>query len=83
MKQRKLGTMTVSELGRMHEHQRELRIAAPKEQGLKTIRTGGRNGVTFFDTPKSMGRSPTKSLSAKHSARPRPGEDCHEVRLCD
>ena len=56
MKQRKLGTMTVSELGAgCMSISANYGPPAPKEQGLKTIRTAFENGVTFFDTAEVYG----------------------------
>ena len=56
MKQRKLGTMTVSELGAgCMSISSNYGPPAPKEQGLKTIRTAFENGVTFFDTAEVYG----------------------------
>jgi aryl-alcohol dehydrogenase-like predicted oxidoreductase len=56
MKQRKLGTMTVSELGAgCMSISANYGPAAPKEQGLKTIRAAFENGVTFFDTAEVYG----------------------------
>jgi len=56
MKQRKLGTMPVSEIGAgCMSISANYGPAAPKEQGLKTIRTAFENGVTFFDTAEVYG----------------------------
>lgn len=56
MKQRKLGTITVSELGAgCMSISANYGPPAPKEQGLKTIRTAFENGVTFFDTAEVYG----------------------------
>ena len=56
MKQRKLGTMQVSELGAgCMSISSNYGPPAPKEQGLKTIRTAFENGVTFFDTAEVYG----------------------------
>jgi len=56
MKQRKLGTMTVSELGAgCMSISANYGSPAPKEQGLKTIRAAFENGVTFFDTAEVYG----------------------------
>ena len=56
MKQRKLGTMQVSEIGAgCMSISSNYGAPAPKEQGLKTIRTAFENGVTFFDTAEVYG----------------------------
>ena len=56
MKQRKLGTLQVSELGAgCMSISANYGAAAPKEQGLKTIRAAYENGVTFFDTAEVYG----------------------------
>ena len=56
MKQRKLGTMQVSEIGAgCMSISANYGPPAPKEQGLKTIRTAFENGVTFFDTAEVYG----------------------------
>ena len=56
MKQRELGTMTVSELGAgCMSISSNYGPPAPKEQGLKAIRTAFENGVTFFDTAEVYG----------------------------
>ncbi len=56
MKQRKLGTMTVSELGAgCMSISANYGPPAPKEQGLRAIRTAFENGVTFFDTAEVYG----------------------------
>ena len=56
MKQRKLGTMQVSELGAgCMSISANYGPPAPKEQGLKTIRAAFENGVTFFDTAEVYG----------------------------
>jgi len=56
MKQRKLGMMTVSELGAgCMSISANYGPPAPKEQGLKTIRAAVENGVTFFDTAEVYG----------------------------
>jgi aryl-alcohol dehydrogenase-like predicted oxidoreductase len=56
MKQRQLGTMTVSELGAgCMSINANYGPPAPKEQGLKAIRTAFENGVTFFDTAEVYG----------------------------
>jgi hypothetical protein len=56
MKQRKLGTMTVSELGAgCMSISSNYGPSAPKEQGLRTIRRAVENGVTFFDTVEVYG----------------------------
>jgi aryl-alcohol dehydrogenase-like predicted oxidoreductase len=41
---------------------------ADKQEMIKLIRTAVDRGVTFFDTPRSTARSPTKTSSAKHSS---------------
>lgn len=56
MKQRKLGTMPVSEIGAgCMSISSNYGPPAPKEQGLKTIRKAFENGVTFFDTAEVYG----------------------------
>jgi aryl-alcohol dehydrogenase-like predicted oxidoreductase len=56
MKQRKLGTMQVSELGAgCMSISANYGPPAPKAQGLKTIRAAFENGVTFFDTAEVYG----------------------------
>ena len=56
MKQRKLGTLQVSALGAgCMSISANYGAAAPKEQGLKTIRAAYENGVTFFDTAEVYG----------------------------
>ncbi|WP_348939740.1 aldo/keto reductase [Citrobacter sp. C1] len=56
MKQRKLGTMQVSEIGAgCMSISSNYGPPAPKEQGLKTIRTAFEHGVTFFDTAEVYG----------------------------
>jgi aryl-alcohol dehydrogenase-like predicted oxidoreductase len=56
MKQRKLGMMQVSELGAgCMSISSNYGPAAPKEQGIKTIRAAFDNGVTFFDTAEVYG----------------------------
>lgn len=56
MKQRKLGTMQVSEIGAgCMSISSNYGPPAPKEQGLKAIRTAFENGVTFFDTAEVYG----------------------------
>ena len=56
MKQRDLGTMTVSELGAgCMSISANYGPPAPKDQGLKTIRAAVENGVTFFDTAEVYG----------------------------
>ena len=56
MKQRKLGTMQVSEIGAgCMSISSNYGPPAPKEQGLKTIRKAFENGVTFFDTAEVYG----------------------------
>ena len=56
MKQRRLGTMTVSELGAgCMSISANYGPPAPKEQGLRAIRTAFDNGVTFFDTAEVYG----------------------------
>lgn len=56
MNKRKLGTMEVSEIGAgCMSISSNYGPPAPKEQGLKTIRTAFENGVTFFDTAEVYG----------------------------
>ena len=56
MKERKLGSMNVSELGAgCMSISANYGSPAPKEQGLKTIRTAFESGVTFFDTAEVYG----------------------------
>lgn len=56
MKQRKLGTMQVSETGAgCMSISSNYGPPAPREQGLNTIRTAFENGVTFFDTAEVYG----------------------------
>ena len=56
MKQRKLGTMQVSEIGAgCMSISSNYGPPAPREQGLKTIRKAFENGVTFFDTAEVYG----------------------------
>ncbi len=56
MKQRNLGALAVSELGAgCMSISSNYGLPAPKEQGLKTIRTAFENGVTFFDTAEVYG----------------------------
>jgi Aldo/keto reductase family/TAT (twin-arginine translocation) pathway signal sequence len=56
MKQRKLGSMNVSELGAgCMSISANYGPAAPKEQGIKTIRKAVESGVTFFDTAEVYG----------------------------
>jgi len=56
MKQRKLGTLQVSEIGAgCMSISSNYGPPAPKEQGLKTIRKAFENGVTFFDTAEVYG----------------------------
>ena len=56
MKERKLGTMTVSELGAgCMSISANYGPPAAKEQCLKTIRAAFENGVTFFDTAEVYG----------------------------
>lgn len=56
LKQRKLGTMQVSEIGAgCMSISSNYGPPAPKEQGLKTIRTAFEHGVTFFDTAEVYG----------------------------
>lgn len=56
MEKRKLGTMEVSEIGAgCMSISSNYGPPAPKEQGLKTIRTAFENGVTFFDTAEVYG----------------------------
>jgi aryl-alcohol dehydrogenase-like predicted oxidoreductase len=63
MKQRKLGTMTVSELGAgCMSISSNYGPPAPKEQGLKAIRAAVENGVTFFDTAEVYGPYTSEEL---------------------
>lgn len=56
MKQRTLGTMTVSELGfGCMELAGNYNAPVPREQAIRTIRTAYENGVTFFDTAEVYG----------------------------
>jgi len=56
MKQRKLGTMQVSEIGAgCMSISANYGPPAPKEQALKTIRAAFENGVNFFDTAEVYG----------------------------
>jgi aryl-alcohol dehydrogenase-like predicted oxidoreductase len=56
MKQRKLGSMSVSELGAgCMSISANYGPAAPKEQGIKTVRKAFESGVTFFDTAEVYG----------------------------
>ncbi|WP_313761216.1 aldo/keto reductase [Caballeronia sp. GaOx3] len=56
MKQRTLGTMTVSELGfGCMTLAGNYNAPVPKEQAIKTIRTAYDNGVTLFDTAEVYG----------------------------
>ena len=56
MKTRKLGTLEVSELGfGCMNLSGNYNAPAPKEQGIKTIRTAFESGVTFFDTAEVYG----------------------------
>lgn len=56
MNQRKLGSMSVSELGAgCMSISANYGPAAPKEQGIKTIRKAFESGVTFFDTAEVYG----------------------------
>jgi aryl-alcohol dehydrogenase-like predicted oxidoreductase len=56
MKTRKLGTLEVSELGfGCMNLSANYNAPAPKEQGIKTIRTAFENGVTLFDTAEVYG----------------------------
>jgi len=56
MQQRKLGTMEVSEIGAgCMSISANYGPPAPREQGLRTIRTAFENGVTFFDTAEVYG----------------------------
>jgi aryl-alcohol dehydrogenase-like predicted oxidoreductase len=56
MKTRKLGTLEVSELGfGCMNLSGNYNAPAPKEQGIKTIRTAYESGVTFFDTAEVYG----------------------------
>jgi len=63
MKQRKLGTMQVSEIGAgCMSISSNYGPPAPKEQGLKTIRKAFENGVTFFDTAEVYGPYTNEAL---------------------
>ena len=56
MKERNLGSLTLSELGAgCMSISANYGSPAPKEQGLKTIRAAFENGVTFFDTAEVYG----------------------------
>ena len=56
MKTRKLGALEVSELGfGCMNLSGNYNAPAPKEQGIKTIRTAFESGVTFFDTAEVYG----------------------------
>lgn len=56
MKQRKLGTLTVSEIGSgCMNMSGNYNGPIPTEQGVKTIRTAVENGLTFFDTAEVYG----------------------------
>jgi aryl-alcohol dehydrogenase-like predicted oxidoreductase len=56
MKQRKLGTMAVSELGAgCMSISANYGPSAPKDQGIATIRAAAANGVSFFDTAEVYG----------------------------
>jgi aryl-alcohol dehydrogenase-like predicted oxidoreductase len=56
MKTRKLGALEVSELGfGCMNLSGNYNAPAPKEQGIKMIRTAFENGVTFFDTAEVYG----------------------------
>ena len=56
MKQRKLGTMEVSELGAgCMSISANYGPSAPKDQGIATIRAAFENGVNFFDTAEVYG----------------------------
>jgi aryl-alcohol dehydrogenase-like predicted oxidoreductase len=56
MKQRKLGTMQVSELGLgCMNFAGNYNAPVPKAQAIKTIRTAFENGVTFFDSAEVYG----------------------------
>ena len=56
MKTRKLGTLTVSELGAgAMSISANYGPAAPKEQGIATLRAAFEKGVTFFDTAEVYG----------------------------
>jgi len=72
MRQRKLGTMQVSEIGAgCMSISANYGPSAPKEQGLKTIRKAFENGVTFFDTAEVYGPYTNEELvgEALHSVR--------------
>lgn len=56
MKQRTLGTITVSEIGAgCMTFAGNYNTPVPKEQAIKIIRTAFENGVTFFDTAEVYG----------------------------
>ena len=56
MKQRKLGTLQVSEIGAgCMNMSASYNTPAPKDQSIKTIRKAFENGVTFFDTAEVYG----------------------------
>ncbi len=56
MKQRKLGTLQVSEIGAgCMTFAGNYNAPVPKAQAIKTIRTAFENGVTFFDTAEVYG----------------------------
>src|SRR5690242_5814116 len=56
MKQRKLGTMQVSEIGLgCMNVAGNYNVPVPKAQAIKTIRTAVENGVTFFDSAEVYG----------------------------
>jgi aryl-alcohol dehydrogenase-like predicted oxidoreductase len=72
MRQRKLGTMLVSEIGAgCMSISANYGPSAPKEQGLRTIRKAFENGVTFFDTAEVYGPYTNEELvgEALHSVR--------------
>ncbi|QAU36028.1 aldo/keto reductase [Janthinobacterium sp. 17J80-10] len=56
MKQRKLGTLQVSEIGAgCMNMSGNYNVPVSKDQGIKTIRKAFENGVTFFDTAEVYG----------------------------
>jgi hypothetical protein len=66
MKTRKLGTLDVSELGfGCMNLSGNYNAPAPKEQGIKTIRTAFESGVTFFDTAEVYGPYINEELVGK------------------
>jgi aryl-alcohol dehydrogenase-like predicted oxidoreductase len=56
MKQRRLGTLEVSEIGAgCMEFGGNYNAPVPKQQAIRTMRTAFENGVTFFDTAEVYG----------------------------